>query len=596
MSEPIEFNNNQRKTSQYLLPEIKPESHNESYDIYPSFRIDENQILKGFNSIAELFTGYRNIIIDGYTGVFYDDFRKKISKYLNFRGKKLSWQRSLDFLKPAEEIDRMISPYTGGDDPVFGKKTDLSLEDFFNIPGLKSIKPDQDADISFIIGPGASMAGWKGLLVYIDLPKNEIQFRSRAGSIVNLGSLAPEDPKLMYKRYYFIDWVVFNKHKRAILPDIDVVIDGQHPDDPSWMKGNVLRKSLSVMSRNLFRVRPWFEPGTWGGSWIKDNIGALNHNVPNYAWSFELIAPENGLLFESSGILLEVSFDTLMFQEGKALLGDCSERFGINFPIRFDFLDTFNGGNLSVQCHPRTEYMKQHFGEDFTQEETYYILDTRDNAQVYLGFCDSINPDEFRQELEDSFLESKTVDIEKHVQKHYASKHDLFLIPPGTIHGSGKNNLVLEISSTPYIFTFKMYDWLRPDLDGKPRPLNISRAMDNLYFDRKGSYNEEKLISKPVLMDKGNDWQLWHLPTHEMHLYDVHRYHLNNSAEIDIETKNKCHVLNLVEGSSIMVVTRDGMKSIFHYAETFVIPAATNSYRITNLSENEAIIVKAFVK
>jgi len=584
-------NKSRRNSEQSVLP-VKKTYYPSSYDRYPTFKVDSKPINIGYEQLAEWIAKQEKVIIDGFSGIYWDKLVGRLNDYLNAKGITANWYCVDAAWKCEREINTMLEPFLGGDDPVFGKKFNGALIDFFDQEALSEIKPAKNG-INIIYGSGAALAEWEGSLIYVDVPKNEIQYRSRASGLCNLGMMIPIPAKEQYKRFYFVDWVVLNKHKQELLPYLEVFVDQQREDEITWMGGADFRQSLEEQAHEMIRVRPWFESGVWGGQWLRKQIKGLPESPPNYAWSFELIVPENGVLFENHKILLEASFDYLMFTDNEAILGKSAERFGNEFPIRFDFLDTFDGGNLSLQCHPSKSFIQENFGENFTQDETYYIMDCKEGARVYLGFQDSIDREEFRNNLENSYRTGEPVPVERYVQTFSASRHDLFLIPTGTIHCSGKNNLVLEISNTPYIFTFKMYDWLRLDLNGKKRPINIERAFQNLRFDRKGEMVKRELLSKPEIIKEWEDGRMVHLPTHPEHFYDIHRLEFKN--HIEVKTEGKCHILNLVEGDCVVVRTSKN-EQIIHYAETFVIPAAVGTYTLINQVQNEVKVIKAFVK
>src|SRR5690606_22020743 len=125
---------------------------------------------------------------------------------------------------------------------------------------------------------------------------------------------------------------------------------------------------------------------------------------------------------------------------------------------------------------------------------------------VYLGFKKDVDRDAVIDELEKAERGELVFDAEKYVNKIPTKKHDHFLIPAGTIHCSGINDVVLEISSTPNLFTFKLWDWQRLGLDGKPRPINVQRGKQVLDWNCDTDYAQAQLVNNVQIVDKGDGW------------------------------------------------------------------------------------------
>ena len=236
---------------------------------------------------------------------------------------------------------------------------------------------------------------------------------------------------------------------------IDYWIDTHIPEQPRMIDRETFRRAMEQTVRGPFRVVPFFDPAPWGGQWMKE-VCDLDRETPNFGWCFDCVPEENSLYLEVNGTRFELPSVDLVLTKTRLLLGEPVEaRFGKDFPIRFDFLDTMGGGNLSLQVHPTTQFIRENFGMAYTQDESYYLLDAGEDAVVYLGLRKGIDREAMISDLRRAQRGEIVFDAEKYVNKIPARKHDHFLIPGGTIHCSGAGSMVLEISSTPNIFTFK---------------------------------------------------------------------------------------------------------------------------------------------
>jgi len=281
-------------------------------------------------------------------------------------------------------------------------------------------------------------------------------------------------------------------------------------------------------------------------------------------------------------------------------LGDAVQaRFGDEFPIRFDFLDTMQGGNLSLQVHPTTEYAQQEFGIPYTQDESYYMLDTGEGAHVYLGLKNDVSLSEMERDLKISQKGEVPFEAEKYVGKWDVKKHDHVLIPAGTIHCSGINSMVLEISATPYIFTFKLWDWGRLGLDGLPRPINIEHGMKVIDESRTTSFVKNELINNIHPINQGDGWREESTGLHKREFIETRRHWF--TKKVIHHTNGSVNVINLVEGREAVVESPSNMFEPFivHYAETFIIPEHIKTYTISPFGESfgeECATLKAYIR
>lgn len=573
------------------------------YDLYPEIKVNQySGAWRGYPRIVEeIKKNIRKektiIAVESYIGVHNEEIKTNLVDALQPELEIFADDLAFDGDVITEMVKRNLT-----DDRVFGVMSHQTLDEFYDKGSLyqAGMQIEQAKGLVVIYGTGASLIAEADILIYADLARWECQCRYRAGGTNWKVSNEEEDPLKKNKRGYFFEWRICDRLKDNLYPKIDFLLDTNVPDDPKMISGDDYRYGLSQAVEQPFRLVPYFDASVWGGQWMKEKF-QLDPDADNFGWAFDGVPEENSLYLRYGDVRVEVPALNLVHQFPNELLGPrVHSRFGKEFPIRFDFLDTMEGGNLSLQVHPLTEYIQDKFGMHYTQDESYYILDAGEDAAVYLGVKDNIKLNDMVKDLKKAQEKSEyRFPDEKYVNRFPAKKHDHFLIPAGTVHCGGSNVVVLEISATPYIFTFKLWDWGRIGLDGRPRPVHIEHGKENILLERSTEWVKENLINQIQDISENSVHKEERTGLHELEFIETRRHWLKET--IELETKGSVNVLNLIEGDAALVESTDGSFEPYevHYGETFMIPAKLGKYKITPLeNETETFlgIIQAYVR
>ncbi|UIR22492.1 hypothetical protein LXH13_38055 [Streptomyces spinosirectus] len=568
-------------------------SASRSYDPHPSYEPVDGQVTAGWPAaVAGLPTGPLVLAVDGPAALDWSALGDGLSSALRAAGREVEPVDVHRHYAPSA-ADRIAARPVPADDPFFTPLSEAQVADLFD-SAPRPERPQGDG-VVVVFGPGAALCD-PDVLWYADLPKRYAEAAVAHGQLpvgVNLGR--PDQPGELVRLFY-TDWPVLDRHRDAHVTRVERWIDMQDAATPASLDGATLRSTLEHLSRGPVRTRPYFNSTPWGGQWAASELG-FTPQAGNTALGYELIAPEAGVLVgEKNGPQVEIPFQLLCVLHPLAMLGEEVHRtFGTSFPIRFDYLDTIGGGNLSLHCHPQERYMREVFGWPYTQHETYYVTASEPGAQVLLGLTEHADLDVMRRQVEDAIDQGTPLPVEDHVQTHPATVGQLFMIPAGTPHASGAGNLVLEVSATPYLYSLRFYDWLRKDATGASRPLPYEHGFANLDTARRGEDVTKDLIQQPRTLRAGDGWREEVIGALPEMFYAVHRLVVAPDADIADDTAGRFHILNVAAGQGAVIETRDAGRHFLAFAETITVPAASGPYRVRSVGTDEVHLVKALV-
>jgi len=553
----------------------------------------------------------KNLVVafDGYLGVDWSCISAVLKNSLENSGLKVDMISCSDFWKKPEFVWKLIKDNLECD-PHFGRVYSGRLDDFIDqnyvTRWLSKLKEYRKIAQRIFIFYGNGVVNRLtsrvfDVVFYVDIPRTMFLKNMKQNS----HRFLPENYEerkgqadvgmslTTFKLSQYVCSPVFDKHRRSMLKRMDYYV--LFENELKVIKKEDLRKIVDALASGPFVLQPLYIPGPWGGQWIK-NRRKLGQSLPNCAWAFEAVTGDMHLpVLVNDSFSFNLPFKTFLVLSREKIMGaKLCKRFGFFFPVRVHYDDSYDGGNMAIQVHPDKAYCKKNFSERVGQHEAYYIVTKKEGAGVYLGLKEKTNIDEFKTKVSKAISERIPLDYDNYVNFIESRVGDLFLIPAGTIHALGKNQVCLEIG-TSYGYTFHVYDYLRPDLNGNLREIHIEHAFAALKKYRTAKWVGKNLVQTPRVIGVQGDSKEYLLGRRRGMIFEVRKLELEPGIWSD-GTEDTFHILTLVNGDKVELRPLNSCCRSFllKSTRTIIVPQSLGDYTIVTSSRCEILKVIAF--
>jgi len=577
--------------------------------------------VKCFARLAEDISGKAKnkavrVAFDGYTTADFDRAANLLEQQLHVRGLKtraLDWRAAYKSEKELWDLVDSRLSWDRSEDPtlLFGRIYKGGYEGLLDPQKIEALYGNELTEagcVTIVYGPGCLVHSQRDrydVRIWMDVTPKESILRIRRGQYINLGMDSPLTTPLIIRRCYYCDFEVAVGLRREILSSggVDWYMETDRPEDMKLLPYDAFSSILQSLAAWPFRCKPVYLEGVWGGSYMK-KLRGLPREMRNAAWVFDLIPMEVSILVQVGATVVEFPFSTFFMKEGQAVLGPSAlQKFGGYFPIRFNYDDSYHStGNMSIQCHSGSAFNKDNFDEFGRQDESYYVVVTGHDAKTFIGWRDDADIPEFFRAIEAADTRREPVDYMKYVNYEESKPGLQVMLPAGTIHSSGRNQVILEIGSlTIGSYTYKMYDYLRLDFDGKQRPIHTKLGERNVNQERRASVihdpaSKDYIVQKPRLAASGEGWEEYIVGENEQLYFSLRRLEFEKACRQD--TAGRFHVLTLVDGERIRVRSLAHPERSYEAAfmDLVVVPASMGQYVIENLGAEPIRVHKTLLR